>query len=56
MIKKTIRLMPIVAMATTGFLFGCVDSDKDLYDSSYEMPNHTRAQILETLKKNEPLV
>lgn len=39
MIKKTIRLMPIVAMATTGFLFGCVDSDKDLYDSSYEMPN-----------------
>lgn len=37
--KRTIQFLPIVAIAATGTLFSCVDSGKDLYDSSYETSN-----------------
>lgn len=37
--KKRIKFMPIVAIATVGTLCSCVDSEKDLYDPSYETTN-----------------
>lgn len=37
--KKTILFAPIIAIAVVSTLFSCVDSDKDLYDSSFQMPN-----------------
>lgn len=37
--KRTIQFLPIAAIVATGTLFSCVDSGKDLYDSSYETSN-----------------
>lgn len=37
--KKTILFAPIIAIAIVSTLFSCVDSDKDFYDSSFQMPN-----------------
>lgn len=37
--KKTILLMPIIAIAIVSMLFGCVDSEKDLYDPSFKTAN-----------------
>lgn len=37
--KRTIQFLPIAAIVATGSLFSCVDSGKDLYDSSYETSN-----------------
>lgn len=37
--KRTIQFLPLAAIVATGTLFSCVDSGKDLYDSSYETSN-----------------
>lgn len=37
--KKTILLTPIIAIAIVSMLFSCVDSEKDLYDPSYQTAN-----------------
>lgn len=37
--KKTILLTPIIAIAIVSILFSCVDSEKDLYDPSYQTAN-----------------
>lgn len=37
--KRTIQFLPFAAIVATGTLFSCVDSGKDLYDSSYETSN-----------------
>ncbi len=39
MMKKTILLTPIIATAIVSLLFSCVDSEKNLYDSSYKTAN-----------------
>ena len=37
--KKTILLTPVIAIAIVSMLFSCVDSEKDLYDPSYQTSN-----------------
>lgn len=37
--KKTILFASVIALAIVSTFFGCVDSDKDLYDASFKMPN-----------------
>lgn len=37
--KKSIFFAPILALTSVFLFFGCVDSDKNLYDDSFEMPN-----------------
>ena len=37
--RKTILLTPIIAIAIVSMLFSCVDSEKDLYDPSYQTAN-----------------
>ena len=39
MMKKTILLTPVIAIAIVSMLFSCVDSEKDLYDPSYQTSN-----------------
>ncbi|WP_303012787.1 LruC domain-containing protein [uncultured Bacteroides sp.] len=39
MMKKAIHFLLILIAATGGILFGCVDSEKDLYNPSYKTPN-----------------
>lgn len=37
--KKTILLTSIIAIAIVSMLSSCVDSEKDLYDPSYQTAN-----------------
>lgn len=37
--KKTILLTPVIAIAIVSMLFSCIDSEKDLYDPSYQTSN-----------------
>lgn len=37
--EKTILLTPVIAIAIVSMLFSCVDSEKDLYDPSYQTSN-----------------
>ena len=39
MMKKTILLTSIIAIAIVSMLSSCVDSEKDLYDPSYQTAN-----------------
>lgn len=39
MMKKTILLTLVIAIAIVSMLFSCVDSEKDLYDPSYQTSN-----------------
>lgn len=37
--KKIILFAPVIALAIVSTFFGCIESDKDLYDASFKMPN-----------------